>query len=314
MSTRQFPDATQNGAGLVTADDAVSNSTAVLRDANGDIFTNAFRATKGFRSSGYQYFGISSQTVSFSVNEVANIGTVYLCDTTAGDITATLPAAASNTGKVITIKKTDATANGKVVIDANASELIDGALTFVLYRLYDQVTLQCDGTGWQIIGAKPSLLFAQVAASSAITGTLTETAFDQSFSIAANTLRAGDIIEINSWQRATSTNSTDTFKIKGYIGSTALFDTGALDLANDDISVSRVLIQFRTVGASGTLVAWGMSNIGTLQSTSVKSFYLASTAVDTTAALALTNKVTVSTTSGSNSIRQDGMTIERKAA
>ena len=64
--------------------------------------------------------------------------------------TVTLPAAASSTNRVLTIKKIDS-ASGKVIIDGNSSETIDGATTYTLYLQYDSITLQCDGTGWVII-------------------------------------------------------------------------------------------------------------------------------------------------------------------
>jgi hypothetical protein len=64
--------------------------------------------------------------------------------------TMTLPAAASHTGRVYTIKKTDSSAN-TVTIDGNASETIDGATTKVLTAQYEVVTIQCDGANWHII-------------------------------------------------------------------------------------------------------------------------------------------------------------------
>lgn len=65
--------------------------------------------------------------------------------------TMTLPTAADNTGRIITIKKTDAGA-GTVVIDGEGSETIDGtALTNTISSQYAYITLQCNGTMWVTI-------------------------------------------------------------------------------------------------------------------------------------------------------------------
>lgn len=73
-----------------------------------------------------------------------------LCDATSGNITVTLPAAASNSGRIYVIKKIDASAN-TVTIDGNASETIDGATTVVLSAQYASKMIQCDGSNWFIL-------------------------------------------------------------------------------------------------------------------------------------------------------------------
>jgi lysophospholipase L1-like esterase len=69
-------------------------------------------------------------------------------------LTVTLPAAASNAGRKYTIKKIDDTAN-TVVVDANASETIDGATTQTLTSQFDAITIQCNGTSWFILARVP---------------------------------------------------------------------------------------------------------------------------------------------------------------
>jgi hypothetical protein len=74
-----------------------------------------------------------------------------LCDATSGAITLTLPAAASNTGRLYFIKKTDAGANA-VTVDGNASETIDGATTIVaLGNQNEAILIVCNGTAWFIL-------------------------------------------------------------------------------------------------------------------------------------------------------------------
>ena len=72
-----------------------------------------------------------------------------LCNTTSNNITLNLPAASSNTGRVYNIKKI-AAAN-TLTIDANASELIDGATTLAMTTNQQARNIVCDGTGWHII-------------------------------------------------------------------------------------------------------------------------------------------------------------------
>jgi hypothetical protein len=75
----------------------------------------------------------------------------YLCSSQAGAITATLPAASGNKGKIFTFKKRDSSVN-LVTIDGNAGEVIDDQLTYTLQFYEDYVTIICDGSNWQIIG------------------------------------------------------------------------------------------------------------------------------------------------------------------
>lgn len=71
-------------------------------------------------------------------------------DATPGAFSVTLPPAAQVPGKRMTIKKVDAGANA-VTIDANAAELIDGALTKVMGAAYQSATIQSNGVGWDVL-------------------------------------------------------------------------------------------------------------------------------------------------------------------
>lgn len=75
---------------------------------------------------------------------------LFLCDATAGIITASLPPASGNNGQLVAFKKTDISAN-KVTIDGNGSEKIDGQNTYDLLNQYNVVILSCDGTGWNVL-------------------------------------------------------------------------------------------------------------------------------------------------------------------
>ena len=93
----------------------------------------------------------SAKTGAYTV-VLADRNSVILADATSAAFTVTLPAAATaGAGFIVTVKKTDASANA-VTIDANASETIDGATTFALTSRYDTAQIVCDGTAWFLLG------------------------------------------------------------------------------------------------------------------------------------------------------------------
>jgi hypothetical protein len=74
---------------------------------------------------------------------------VILANATNGAITVNLPAAADQLGRHLYIKKVDTSANA-VTVDADSTELIDGATTAVLASR-DAIEIVSDGTGWGIL-------------------------------------------------------------------------------------------------------------------------------------------------------------------
>lgn len=80
----------------------------------------------------------------------ASYGELVLCDATSGAIVVNLPAAASNAGKQINVKKIDSSEN-TVTVDGNGSETVDGQATQVLSAQYENITTVSDGTNMVII-------------------------------------------------------------------------------------------------------------------------------------------------------------------
>jgi hypothetical protein len=78
---------------------------------------------------------------------------IIKADASASAFSLTLPAAATaGAGTTYTIIRSDiASSTNLLTIDANASELIGGNLTYILYPS-DVITIECDGAGWNIIG------------------------------------------------------------------------------------------------------------------------------------------------------------------
>ncbi len=112
---------------------------------------------------------------SLATPTVAGTTTSYfptiLFTTGNSDRTCNLPAAASNTGRTITIRKVDS-GTGSVIIDANSTELIDGALTGFLNNQYSSITYLCNGTGWTTVATTGNFYTANIstAANAASTG------------------------------------------------------------------------------------------------------------------------------------------------
>jgi len=106
-------------------------------------------------------------------------------DATAGAKTITLLAAATaGDGFVTRIQKIDSSTN-TVIIDGNASETINSALTYVLVGQWSAVTLICDGTGWFVQSDLSTLNFSPVTA--AVNGfTMTGSATGNTVSLSAS--------------------------------------------------------------------------------------------------------------------------------
>lgn len=152
-----------------------------------------------------------------------------------------------------------------------------------------------------------------VAAGTALTASSTETALG-SVSIPANTLEVGSIIRMRFQGIATATNATDTLTIKAYLGGlsgTALISMAATDVANDNVFTGEYELVVRTIGATGTVVGVGtFKSIPAAEGTmTIKDDILASTTLDTTAAVSMAVSGTWSTTSASNSCRLDILNV-----
>lgn len=92
---------------------------------------------------------VSAQSATYTITTTDGVSTV-LVTTGSTNRTVNLPAAASSTNRVIRIKKVDS-GTGKVTIDGNASETIDGDTTKDMVLQYEAMTLQCDGSNWHIL-------------------------------------------------------------------------------------------------------------------------------------------------------------------
>ncbi len=76
---------------------------------------------------------------------------VLLYDASSGPRNITLPSTGGREGYVTTIKKSDFTRNEIVVSGYDTTQLIDGSAIFILSNQNEFVTVQSDGTNWQIV-------------------------------------------------------------------------------------------------------------------------------------------------------------------
>lgn len=94
-----------------------------------------------------QLISTTAKSSNYTVT-VADRDKLVVVDTGAGNVTITLPAAATaGDGFEITIKKNDTSTN-TLTIQANAAELIEGSNTATLTENYGTYDLICDGTQW----------------------------------------------------------------------------------------------------------------------------------------------------------------------
>lgn len=155
-----------------------------------------------------------------------------------------------------------------------------------------------------------SLEYSSIAESAEVENTTTETAFDKSYTIPANTLKAGDILRVKACAFVVDNNSTDTLTLRLKIGSTTIIATAAVDVADNDVGLIEADILIRTIGGSGTLVAYGTQGLGVPGTVTAKLFRKASTAVDTTATQAITVTAEWSVAHADNEVSLTALVVE----
>jgi hypothetical protein len=113
----------------------------------------------------YNCIDTAAKSADYTVTDTDMIK-VVLMTTGASDRTVTLPTAADNPGRVLVCKKVDSGA-GKLIIDGEGSETIDGALTNTIASQYGYIKIVCDGTNWHIEECR-DYISASIAVGSAV--------------------------------------------------------------------------------------------------------------------------------------------------
>jgi hypothetical protein len=134
--------ATVSGAGAVTF--------AINWQGPTQTRENYFRDAQYFQNNVSLLGGVTNQIRTVTANYTAlTTDSIILCNATSGNITITLYTSVGNSGRKLTIIKTDSSTN-TVTIDGNSTETINGALTMALAVQNDRLTLICDGTNLRI--------------------------------------------------------------------------------------------------------------------------------------------------------------------
>lgn len=92
---------------------------------------------------------VLESVVSVSGTHTIQGGVLFLCDTSSGAFTITLPPAGLTPNRIIHIKKIDSSVNN-LTVDGDGSETIDGAAMETLSTQYEVLTVVSDGSNWHI--------------------------------------------------------------------------------------------------------------------------------------------------------------------
>ena len=201
---------------------------------DGDVGIGTTSPVSGLEVNTSMGLKVTTITSATTLDQTHN---VVLCNT--GTYTVTLPAAASNTGKVYYIKNIDSDGDD-ITIDGNGSETIDGDEEFLLDPYKHAVRIVSDGASWHVLEESGTLTkdnsFTQVNCdgtgftwSDVTNGTTGDTWMDRNLGasqVATSSTDADSYGDLYQWGRAkdghqcrtsstTSTNSADNVPSHG---------------------------------------------------------------------------------------------------
>lgn len=141
---------------------------------------------------------------------------------------------------------------------ANAYGADDGKVTSTTTGIFIGIVLEAPIGTSNPAGILPlpsaggeNLLFSLVTAQTS-DGTTTAETFFTGHSLAANTVKAGDVYRIKMGVTIANSNGADTAAVKLYFGPDLINTLAAVDSVNADSAVVDAEVTIRTIGASGT--------------------------------------------------------------
>ena len=96
---------------------------------------------------------VLNKTANYTITDADPDIVVIGAITALNDTTITLPTAADNIGRIITVIINGDPGTKNVIVDGEGSETINGATTKTNSDIYSFLRLLCNGTGWNIIGS-----------------------------------------------------------------------------------------------------------------------------------------------------------------
>jgi len=162
-----------------------------------------------------------------------------------------------------------------------------------------------------------ALQYASIAPSAEVENTITETAFDEDYTIAAGSTEVGDVFRIRAVARVIDNNSTDTLTLRLRIAGTDIIATAAVDVADNDVGHFDVLVTVQVVSQTTcTVVASGVQALGVPGTVTAKPFVLAGSTVtnwgtDNPATIDVTAQWSVA--HADNEVRLEQLVVEKIA-
>jgi len=143
-------------SGLKLADNSIRGNNIVAGTITGNLIANNPIFTGNINLSGvvsaYNQIGTNIAITGVYTMGSNSFGNLHFCSGTTANYTLTLPAVSGNTGKIVTIQMSN-TLTKLVTVDANGSEMIDGALTRIMWA-NESCVLYCDGSAWRKVGGR----------------------------------------------------------------------------------------------------------------------------------------------------------------
>ena len=128
-----------------------SYATLLKIRANGDLVSSGVLSGNGLSLSGPVKQSILSKTANYTIADTDP--DIVVVGVISAHATITLPTAADNTGRIITVIIDGEPGAYNVVVDGEGAETINGAATKTNSVIYSYLRLLCNGTGWDIIGS-----------------------------------------------------------------------------------------------------------------------------------------------------------------
>lgn len=240
--------------------DGALSADATGRAKMADGFVNAAKlatdsVTKVKLADGAKNLTRESKASNFTASSATEM---YECDTSSGSITATLPAASSNEGLELTFVKTNA--SNSLIIDADSTELVNGATTFTMVAIYESVTVSCNASKWFITRhVVPTANFEPVVVRAKRTSSL-------SISAATETIVNYDSESIDSHSAYNNSNGKFTCPIAGDYMISA---TGYIQIAGHTLTEVEISKLSYRVNGTGDYFALGGAALETVNASRV---------------------------------------------
>ena len=200
---------------------------------------------------------VATKTTTYTV---AVTDDIVFVDSSGGAFTVTLFTAVGNSGKIITIKKTESSVN-IVTIEGDGSETIDGNLNRKLATNNETIKLVSDGTNWEILdrsSSTPWTAFPSVAAGTLITGSTTDPTYGTTSTNSARWRREGENMLIE-WDYAQTSGGTDGSGVYFFNLPSGYVIDSSIDVNTNITSATSSVMQQASIGSGYLHYANGAS-------------------------------------------------------